>query len=447
VVVTTRVPALIVPDEQLWTMRGSDPASLGLEPTFALGKVEHVLVPEALPDPLAEPLRACLAAIPAGATFDEQPLALPSADAAEHISDADHARHHGHHAAHRGRQRAEHEHHAGRGEEHAQHEHQAGGGEEHARHEHHAGHSEHHGQHDDQSEREPHGGHAGHAASHNGGHDAGHHDHHDMMAIVGEPSRDGLVMEPIELRYGPLGTPLPGGLAVDVTLDGDVVAEATVHALLEAPTDPLAPWSTSPFPGWDGVVAIELERARSHLAWLRAFARMLGWSRLVDICTDAIAALPDPVAAQRAVDAVATMVHESRSLRVRTRGKGIVSAGAASAAGLDGPNARASGLTQDPRGGDRRYLALGFAPVTRTEGDALARTLVRVDEASAGVRLAAAASQATGEAPSEAPLDGPRGTGGGAARQVAGEAMVGAEWSAALAILASFDLSPWRVPV
>jgi len=28
---------------------------------------------------------------------------------------------------------------------------------------------------------------------------------------------------------------------------------------------------------------------------------------------------------------------------------------------------------------------------------------------------------------------------------MAGEAMVGAEWSAALVTLASFDLSPWRI--
>ena len=55
-----------------------------------------------------------------------------------------------------------------------------------------------------------------------------------MMAIVGEPSADGLVMEEIELSHGPVGTALPGGLRLDVTLDGDVVGHCEVTALLRA---------------------------------------------------------------------------------------------------------------------------------------------------------------------------------------------------------------------
>jgi len=112
-----------------------------------------------------------------------------------------------------------------------------------------------------------------------------------MMAIVGEPSADGLVMEPIELRFGPLATPLPGGLVADVTLDGDVVAESAVRALLgrgdggpASGTDWLSPVAcvaalaaaaeaaegrpVSPEHRWQRVAAVELERALSHLAWL-----------------------------------------------------------------------------------------------------------------------------------------------------------------------------------
>jgi hypothetical protein len=430
---TTR--ALIVPDEQTWTVLGTDPAALGLEPTFALGGVERVLVPEAVPDPLAEPLRACLAAIPANAPVERRALALAGGE----LTGSGGTQHDRAEQALRGHRGAAHSDH------HARHQH-TGDRRRHAEHGTNGGHHD-HGEHNSHADHHDQAEHDTHAAHDRAQHDAhgGEHDHHDMMAIVGEASGDGLVMESIELRYGPLGTPLPGGLAVDVTLDGDVVAEATVEALLEAPADPLAPVAASAPPGWDGVAAVERERAVSHLAWLRAFARLLGWRRLVGACTRAIEATRDPVGAQPAMDALVAMVRGSRLLRTRTRGLGVVTADQARTAGLRGPNARASGLAHDERSGDPRYLALGFEPVTRTGGDALARTLVRVDEVRAAVRLAAAASRADGEAPSAGPGKGPRCYDGASARRVAGEAMVGAEWSAALAILASFDLSPWQV--
>jgi NADH:ubiquinone oxidoreductase subunit D len=266
-----------------------------------------------------------------------------------------------------------------------------------------------------------------------------------MMAIVGEPSVDGLVMESIDLRYGPLGTPLPGGLAVDVTLDGDVVAEASVHALLSAPADPLAPVAASAPAGWQGVAAVETERAVSHLAWLRAFARLLGWPRLVEACTRAVAASADPVTAGAAVDALVALVDGSGWLRMRTGGRGTVGVDVARMAGLQGPNGRASGLADDARTHDPRYRALGFEPLIRTEGDARARTRVRAEEARVALRLAAAALNADDEPPAAAPVESPRGGAAAAARHVAAQAMVGAEWAAALVILASFDLSPWDV--
>lgn len=164
------VPALVVPDEQTWTMSGTDSVEHDLEPVYAAVRVRHVAMAEALPEPLAEPLARYL---------DDVPSSVPRP-----------ALPHGHDA-------------------HADHEH------------------EHHGDH---------GGHEHHES----------HDHDDMMAIVGEPSADGLVMEPLELRFGPIGTPLPGGLVADVTLDGDVVEKCEVGALLipdEASgiPDPLAP--------------------------------------------------------------------------------------------------------------------------------------------------------------------------------------------------------------
>ncbi|MGH2782283.1 MAG: hypothetical protein ACRDLA_12940, partial [Thermoleophilaceae bacterium] len=146
-----QTPALVVPDEQTWTMAGADPAALGLRPVFAPGGADRVLVPDCLPQALDEALRTCLAELRPGVEIERRPL--PGLEAREPAAAGEDG--HGGHAPEGS----------------------------------HTGHTEH-------------GGHAGHAPEG---------DHGDMMAIVGEPSADGLVMEPIELRFGPLGTPLPGG--------------------------------------------------------------------------------------------------------------------------------------------------------------------------------------------------------------------------------------------
>ncbi|MGH2846454.1 MAG: hypothetical protein ACRDL0_10660, partial [Thermoleophilaceae bacterium] len=262
-----QTPALVVPDEQTWTMAGADPAALGLRPVFAPGGADRVLVPDCLPQALDEALRTCLAELRPGVEIERRPL--PGLEAREpaaagedghagHAPDGSHTGHAGHapdgsHTGHTG----------------------------HAPDSSHTGHGGH----------APEGSHTGHT-EHGGHAPAG--DHGDMMAIVGEPSADGLVMEPIELRFGPLGTPLPGGLLVEVTLDGDVVAESTVHPLLRGSTDLLAPVASS-FAGKEAprvsprrrLAALETERAVSHLAWLRSLARLLGWSSLADRCTAA----------------------------------------------------------------------------------------------------------------------------------------------------------------
>jgi hypothetical protein len=340
-----------------------------------------------------------------------------------------------------------------------------------------------------------------------------------MMAIVGEPSADGLVMERIDLTYGPLGTPFPDGLAVDVTLDGDIVAESAVRTLLRAEPNLGFPDALSPVAWtvvladpagmeWLGVAAVELERAISHAAWLRGLGRLLDFHPLIDACTHALASLevsreirppghdahdawlrtafgsPDLATAREALEHVATLVQRSRPLRWRLRGRAVVTCAEADERGLLGPVGRASGHATDARSTDGRYAALGFEPVVRSEGDALARVAVRADEAVAAVRLADAALHANGDAfaagrdvdgppgpvhadraevatPAAAGVvEGPRGPvladraagqwklaapGAEAARRAAADAMVGLEWSAALVALASFDLSPWSV--
>jgi len=296
-------------------------------------------------------------------------------------------------------------------------------------------------------------------------------------------------MEPLEFALAPLGNPLPAGLAVQVTLDGDVVAEANVGAgLAAAASSGIAPTVPDPLAAaaWAAALArarpagppmrasVELERALSHLAWLRSFARVLGWRALVEPCTTAIAAvlaareqlarersaaLAALARAREAIAAPSQLCLRSRWLRLRAAGRGIVTDDDARAEGLTGPVARASGIEEDARLGDPAYERLGFAPVVRRDGDALARALVRVEEAVQSLELAAALRDEETE-PLPAVVEGPRGPlqarrdddgwkpaapGGAEARAAAARAMTGLEWAAALLVLSSFDLSPWGV--
>jgi hypothetical protein len=333
--------------------------------------------------------------------------------------------------------------------------------------------------------------------------DHGAHDHGDMMAITGEPSADGLVMETMDVRAGPLGIALPGGLLVEARLDGDVVCECEVGATLRrgrrAAPDPwsAAAWAAAdhgahepasgPVPARDRlarVAAVEVERAVSHLAWLHRFCRLLGWRRLTERVRTGLGAA---AAARRLAGAEASGTELARTARLaagladalatstafarRTEGLGRLTADAARMRGLTGPVARASAIASDARSGDAGYARLGFEPVVRREGDARARALVRAAEAAMSLRLAAAAVDAAGggdagAVPSfgrpgcgvaESPrgpvrvLLGPDGAperdapGAEAARRAAGELAAGREWAAALVTIASFDLSPWTV--
>lgn len=451
-------PTLMVPDELSWTVWDDDPRARGLTPASAPEEARGLLAPEIVPGPLAAALVAELARVPS------RPLVIAApgpAVAGSHVADVLRERH--------------------------------------------AGHDDEHG---------------------HGGHDGGHgHGGHDMMAIVGEPSSDGLVMEPIELELGPLSGVLPGGLVASLRLDGDVVISCELRSTLLAEGrdgalvgDPLAPvaWAVaaavaaeqasevpaSQIVAWRRVAAVELERAVSHLAWVRAIGRLLGWDELVAraqrALEPALRARRDKSAdgltsaAKRAGKLVALI--ESRRFAERGRGRGTLDAGTI----LAGPNGRASGSPRDARSTDALYAELGFAPVVREAGDAEARVQVRAHEAAAAITLAIGAlERATNGLPGQdrpdesrlgdgrpdegrsgdrrppgdtgfasrdgAAVEGPRGPvlasraaagaqplvtapGADAATTAAAAAAEGQEWSAALLTIASFDLSAWRVP-
>jgi Ni,Fe-hydrogenase III large subunit len=368
-----------------------------------------------------------------------------------------------------------------------------------------------------------HSGHAGHSG--HGAH-AGH-EGHSATAVDGiEPgfmsmveltrdlprSSDGLQMEWIIVPYGPFFPGLPAGLGLELTLDGDTVSAANAHslvgsgvALVPAPlpgdkfvanllaTMPLAPVSFGllgvqaietangakipPDLAKGRAAALERERIASHLSWL---------------CETGIQAGMPPMARRAAafqlevqaadVDAIAKLAPElvrfinelrtSRSLAFRLRGVAVLTSALPHGASLGGPIARAMGDTTDARNASKAYAALGFSPLTRTEGDALARFMLRCDEITQSLQLIAAAGKiippvlqtpATRTASATAEVETPRGAarleieltnglvtaaelttpshhhialvGPVADQQELGDALVG---------VASLDLSPWE---
>lgn len=336
---------------------------------------------------------------------------------------------------------------------------------------------------------------------------------------------DGLPMERVQTPFGPFFPGLPSGLALTLWLDGDTVAQVEVASPVgsrDASSDlstgsrnlaerwarrhPLAPAAYrrlveaaaggSPL-DLGHVAALELERAASHLNWLADFGHLLGYAwlarhasawqlRLRTGCDlDRLAALEPKL-----LD-VLRRVPRTPLLARRLTGIGVLDADELE--GVGGPVARAAGLDRDARLDEPRYRSLGFEPVVRPEGDALARLRVRLDEIRASVALALAAYRAHGargaigaarpevERRSERPVESgsgevvdppvrgarietPRGvaslrlrTNGDGASEVELETpsiavlplveklAVGQELADALVAISSLDLSPWEV--
>ena len=411
-------PAFVVPDERSWLLWGRDLRASGLGPVTRPSAAEVLVVPARLPDALADAAGEAWTAMPSRRRVVAYDSPLRGGRAAEDLLER----------------------------------------EGHGRHEDHGGH-EGHGDHDGHGD---HGGHEGHS-------------HHDMMAVTGDPSADGLVMEDLDVTLGPLSPPLPGGLLVRLVLDGDVVCSAHVEACLADPGlagDPAtgAAWTAASASsrGAGHVAAVELERALSHAAWAVSLGEVIGWPELSERAWDLAASVfaaragrIDPSEARAEADRLLSLVDGSRRLRLRLRGLATVDRDAVERLDLHGPIARAAGVARDARTDDASYRALGFLPVTRDGGDAEARAVVRVEEARAALDLAARA-QGQGDLPEArgGAVEGARGPlaarpapggepavletpGSAGATATAMEAVALLELSAAMAALASFDLSGW----
>ena len=301
-----------------------------------------------------------------------------------------------------------------------------------------------------------------------------------MMAVTGEPSADGLVMEDLEVEVGPIASPLPTGIVARMTLDGDVVCKAEIEATLTE-VDPLTPDPTTPaawqaaldVTGGDGtswIADVEVERAASHARYFMALGALLGWEQLVDRARELARALhraPGDRVAEHAKPAALRLdkLARSRRLGVRLRGIAPVNTERAADLGLAGPNVRASGVPDDARAAHPAYAALGFTPVVEEHGDALARTRVRAREIGVSLDVLASYAAARPAVPVPTPVlvEGPRGPleirpdehgdraelsarGQDAARRAAAQSTHRLEWPNALLAIVSFDLAGWRLP-
>lgn len=250
--------------------------------------------------------------------------------------------------------------------------------------------------------------------------------------------RDGLKLDYLPVRIGPLFPGFPPGLMLDVKLSGDVILDATLENLTEAPA-----MRDSIFDrGLRAPVRIrdlEIARARSHLLWLTDAVAVAGSRSLsVRIARLAEAVVPGDGASIRALERT---LRRCGFLRWSTRDVGRISMDHLH--GVTGPVARASGGAADARARDSAYAKLGFEVVHHHEADVAARWLQRLREAEQAVDLAARAGEATTDGPDsvESPrrtLTGPES--GRALTDLIPSLVQGMEWGDAVTTIVSLDL-------
>ena len=378
---------------------------------------------------------------------------------------------------------------------------------------------------EEKSEHGDHGGHGGHSSQPGG--DGGHAGH----AMQGEPvdgieahfmsmvdltrdmpaSADGLKMEWVDVPFGPFFPGLPGGLQLDLTLDGDAVAAAragsavgTRGSLHEgaaswdafadrlAALSPLSPvayrllaclaleqaagQSVETGIAHARIAAVERERMASHFGWLAGFGAQsgFGWleQRAAALQLQLRAATPAEIAGL-APDVTAVLARLQRTPLLNDKLKGIGRLTGDDV--MSGPVARAAGIARDARSDNPVYAALGFAVLTGADGDALARLTQRCGEILQSLELIARAGviampepHAIGAASGagEAVVETPRGparlnltlhkgavtqaeieTPGAAGIALIAPVATGQELGDALTGIGSLDISPWEVTV
>ena len=169
------------------------------------------------------------------------------------------------------------------------------------------------------------------------------------------PDRDGLTLDVLHVPWGPVLPFWPGGLVVDVELQGDVVQSA--QARLLSGTERRTPYWSSP-PG-GGAPTSGHQRAAAHLDSLTRLLALAGWSSAADRAMLLRDALLAPAVPSQVVDDVARLrrrLLRSRTLRWATDDLGVISRDDVARWGLSGPAARACAVGGDATARWRTWL-------------------------------------------------------------------------------------------
>ncbi|MDT0613642.1 hypothetical protein [Streptomyces lancefieldiae] len=197
------------------------------------------------------------------------------------------------------------------------------------------------------------------------------------MAERGE-DRDGLMLDRLHVSLGPFLAEWPAGLTLRVTLQGDVIQRAELHAPpverpLGGPADPFwsRPWVRATAGEAVSVGEAARRRAAAHLDSLGRLLAVAGWPaeavtarRLRD---DLLERAPTTAVLPR-VSRFARRVGRSRTLYWLTRGIGLLTAEDARAVGASGPAGRAG---RDVPARYRQWITDVLADVRRLDDIAL----------------------------------------------------------------------------
>jgi len=254
------------------------------------------------------------------------------------------------------------------------------------------------------------------------------------------PDPDGLELDQLPVTIGPWFSGFPAGLALRVSLQGDVAQKVEVVA------------DDFVSPGPDGIFTrsmheptsireLEMARAEHHLRWMADALMIAGVDKLA-IRADRLAAGIGPGDVQ-AVESLTSAARRSLVRIMNLGGVGVLPADI-DLTGL-GPVARAAGMDEDRRMAELAYCDLEFEPVVQHAGDAWTRFVQRAAEAGQAVDLAGRAGDrvAFGDGETEAPdgllrigEPGPAHT----LLSMLETVLAGREWGDLVAIVQSLDI-------
>lgn len=258
------------------------------------------------------------------------------------------------------------------------------------------------------------------------------------MAMPTDDLRDGLQLDPMTFSLGPFCSFLPPGLEASITLHGDVIASFEVCS---TPYPSLLPGIfEQALEGPVSITDLELARARHYLHQLGHAL----WINELGTVAHAVFAKAQSLKAGESLNNLKKQLVRTGFFRSAGADKGILAESQARMAG--GVAVRAIGLGRDARVEDDGYRSLGFKPLVADRGDAGARWRLWLEEAQRSLQLARDAGQGKVKTSNTGSVELLRGESTGDRLPEDGTAILeellpGLEWSEAVAVLASLDLS------